>query len=126
MINRNLEIIICVPEVTIPSGKSGYCDADEYCDMVYANWIANILFSEKSAFKKDSGYRYQLGSSNDYWMDSPDEEDIRELSLEPKKNQKYYLIATRYSTKERVVRLHDTLIYLMHLEGRNEYLMKVE
>lgn len=70
--------------------------------------IATLIYGEERVwFKKTSGYKYCLGTSNDWWIDKERDE---------------YLIAYRYSgehNKEKLEALRKVIIWLLNIERYN-------
>lgn len=71
--------------------------------------ISCILTGSEEYYIKDSGYKYSLGSTNDWWMD---------------RDEKYYIIAYRASSASYfdntiMEKLRDSIIFLLHIKDYN-------
>jgi hypothetical protein len=71
--------------------------------------VSCLLTGSEEYFTKDSGYKYSLGSTNNWWMDREGE---------------YYIIAYRYATTPyfdgtMIEKLRDVIIFLLNIKDYN-------
>lgn len=75
-------------------------------EAAFVERITLLITGKDKYFVKDQGYKYQLGVSNDWWID--------------RLNDTTYLIASRYSGISDMLCLKSTIIHLLYLEDFNK------